>query len=67
MDGVAQGVDATLMAYGHTSAGKTHTMGLLDGCAEGLVLSSLRRLFDQVPRPAGVARGVGGTASGALR
>jgi len=48
VDGVAQGVDATLMAYGHTSAGKTHTMGLLDGCAEGLVLSSLRRLFDQV-------------------
>jgi hypothetical protein len=49
VDGVAEGVDATLMCYGQTSAGKTHTMGLLDGgCGDGIVLSSLEHLFHKV-------------------
>jgi hypothetical protein len=49
VDGVAEGVDATLMCYGQTSAGKTHTMGLLDGrCGDGIVLASLEHLFAKV-------------------
>jgi kinesin family protein 18/19 len=51
LDSVVEGYNATVFAYGATSSGKTHTMiGEREIGMEGIMVQSLRYLFDRLAR-----------------
>ena len=45
VEATPRGFNATVLAYGMTGSGKTHTMGTAPGMSDGVVPSALRRLF----------------------
>lgn len=50
LDGVLQGYNATVFAYGATGAGKTYTMLGKEGEARGIMVRTLEKLWDGLQR-----------------